>query len=129
MKYASMELKELLAPAIALAEKGFPLNEKYVESIKQCSNSLVRFRGWRTIFVPDGNVPSPGYVLVQKDLASSLGAIAEEGTRTFYDGGLSEKIVQGIEEEGGLIESEDMRNHTSNLVNPLSVDYRGVTIN
>jgi gamma-glutamyltranspeptidase len=127
-QYANMELKELLAPAIALAEKGFPLDARYVESIKHSSSSLARFSGWRSIFIPEEDVPLPGYILVQKDLSVSLRTIAEEGTCTFYDGTLSEKIVRGIEEEGGLIESEDLRNHSSNWVNPLSVDYRGVTI-
>jgi gamma-glutamyltranspeptidase/glutathione hydrolase len=128
LRYSGMELKELLKPAIALAEKGFPLDEKYVESIKNSSSSLGRFAGWKSIFTQQGDVPSLGFVLIQKDLASSLRTISEEGTDTFYDGRLSEKIVRGIEEEGGLIESEDLRSHTTNLVNPISVDYHGVTI-
>lgn len=128
LKYATMDLSELIAPAIAYAEDGVSLNAKYVESIKASADSLGSCEGWRELFLPDGKVPEVGSVLKQKDLANSLRMIANEGTQTFYKGELAEKIVRGVKEEGGLIYSEDLENHTSNWKKPLSTIYRGVKI-
>ncbi|MHB2037014.1 MAG: gamma-glutamyltransferase, partial [Nitrososphaerales archaeon] len=128
VKYATMDLSELLAPAIAFAENGVSLNAKYVESIKASVGSLGSYDGWRELFLPGGKVPEVGSVLKQKDIANSLRMIANEGTQTFYKGELAEKIVRGVKEAGGLIDFEDLESHTSNWKKPLSTSYRGVKI-
>ncbi len=128
MRYATMDLGDLLAPAVALAENGFPLNEKYVDSVKASSATLGHFPGWKSLFMPGGQVPAPGDILIQSDLAASLRTVSEEGTNTFYDGSLSQKIVRGLNEMGALIESEDLKRHSSNWLDPLSIDYRGTKI-
>ena len=107
MQYASMDLSDILAPAIEYAERGVPLNAKYVESIGASINSLGIYDNWRNLFTPNGKVPEPGFILKQKDLASSLKMIASEGTQTFYNGELAEKISRGVKEAGGLLVSED----------------------
>jgi gamma-glutamyltranspeptidase len=127
-KLATMELSELLQPAITYAEKGFPLTEKYANSIRASSSALGGFKEWAKIFMPS-EVPSAGYLLKQKDLANTLKAIAQSGPADFYNGGLSEKIAKGISESGGIIASGDLKNHDSTWVEkPLSTDYRGVRI-
>ncbi len=128
-KFASTELKELLGPSIGYAESGFPVTEKYVRSISDSASELGQFGNWRKIFLPGGEVPHPGYNLMQKDLASSLGAIATSGVEEFYEGDLSGKISEGIAEQGGMIAQNDLRNHESTWNDrPLSIDYRGIKI-
>lgn len=128
LQYATLELSDLLDQAITLAQEGFALNPKYVESIRTSANILGQFPGWRELFMPGGAVPSVGFRLKQKELASALSSIAREGTETFYDGELSEKIVRGARQDGALIDEEDFREHTSNWSIPLSTDYRGTRI-
>lgn len=127
-RYATMELKELLRPAIKYAEDGFPLTEKYVTSIQEVASVLGPYNGWNEIFMPGGQVPSPGFVLKQRDLARSLKSIAESGTESFYNGELAQKIISGIKEQGGLIDSEDLQNHKATWGAPISTDYRETKI-
>ena len=128
-RYCTKELEELLSPAIAHAEIGFPITEKYVRSISESVSELGQFENWRKIFLPQGHVPEPGYNLRQKDLAASLKAIATSGTDEYYEGELSKLIVNGIAEQGGILSQEDLRDHESPWNEaPLSTDYRGVRI-
>lgn len=128
LPYATLELSDLLSEAITLAQEGFALNSKYVESVRTSADNLGQFPGWRKLFMPGGDVPSIGFRLKQKELASTLSSIASEGTETFYDGSLSEKIVRGARQDGALIAEEDFREHSSNWSIPLSTDYHGTRI-
>jgi gamma-glutamyltranspeptidase len=127
-KYASMELRELLKPAIDYAESGFPLTGNYVRSIRGTKDILRDAGGWYRIFAPDGVVPRVGTTFRQKDLASSLRSMAMEGTQTFYSGHLMEIIVEGIKEQGGILEEEDFRKHSTTWDEPIRTNYRGVDI-
>ncbi len=128
-RFGTKELKELLQPATGYAEGGFPITEKYAESIRESVPLLGQFEGWREIFLPQGQVPHPGFNLKQRDLAKSLRAIALSGVDEFYEGELSRLIADEITKQGGLITQEDLRKHESNWnERPLSTDYRGVRI-
>ena len=77
----------------------------------------------------EGKIPESGFVFKQKDLAASLRSIAKSGVDDFYDGELSKKIINGVARRGGVITSEDLRNHESNWNDrPLSTNYRGIKI-
>ena len=127
-RYGTMELRDLLAPAIGYAESGFPVTPKYAESVEVSRQHLGGYEGWSRTFVPGGRPPLAGDLFVQKELAASLRLIAEEGPRGFYQGTLSEKIVAGVEEEGGVLGSRDLASHQSTWAEPLSTDYRGVKV-
>ncbi len=126
--YGSMEMKELLGPAIDLADNGYPLTRKYSESIRMSAKYLSDQKGWVSIFTPNGRVPEEGEIFKQKDLANSLRAIANEGTESFYSGELMEKIVRGTSERGGLFQEEDFVKHKSTWDTPLKTTYRGVDV-
>ncbi|HKJ97181.1 MAG TPA: gamma-glutamyltransferase, partial [Thermoplasmataceae archaeon] len=100
-KYGSMEISDLLKPAIEIAEYGYPLTRKYVQSIKGTARFLSDQKGWSSLFMPNGRIPGEGEVFKQRHLAESLKMIAEEGHETFYRGRLMEKIVKGTKENGG----------------------------
>lgn len=128
-RFATKELSELLEPAIEYAENGFPITEKYAGSIKESAPFIGEYEGWREIFLPDGKVPPAGFNLRQKDLASSLKAIASYGSEEFYEGKLSEQLAKGIQESGGVISCDDLKEHKSTWnENPIHTDYRGVRI-
>jgi len=127
-RYGSMEFKKLLEPAIRYAEAGVPLTPNYVESIKRSRNSLERFSGWARIFLPGGNPPPAGSIFVQKELATSLKTIADEGPDTMYTGTLAQRMVRGIRKEGGVLSETDFAKHRTDWVQPLSTKYRGIDV-
>ncbi len=127
-KYGSMELDELLQPAIYYAESGLPLTRKYVQSIKVSKPLLGRYVEFARIFLPNGEPPDSGEVLKQRDLALTLRKIEEEGPEGFYKGDLALRIVKGIEEQGGILALEDFASHSSTWNEPLKTDYRGIDV-
>lgn len=127
-RYGTFELKRLLRDAVECAERGFPVTYGYAHSVESAQGVLGRYRGWAEIFLQGGRPPRPGDILVQRDLARTLRAIAEEGCSTFYRGSLLDTIIRGIEAEGGILTEEDFRRHTSSWHTPLSTEYRGVEV-
>lgn len=127
-KYCSMEMSELLKPAIDIARNGVHLTRKYVESIRITSQYMQDQPGWNSLFVPGGRVPEEGELFRQKFLAETLQAIADEGPDTFYSGMLMEKIVSGSQKAGCLFEESDFVEHKSTWDMPLKSNYRGTDI-
>lgn len=127
-KFGTIDLKKLFAPAVHYARNGFPITRNYSLSIRASANSLGEYEEWSKIFLPNGSVPEPGFLLKQKDLANSLEQIANEGTSTFYNGDLADRIASGIRKQDGLISEEDLRNHTSTWSTPVRTNYRGLNV-
>src|ERR1044071_5043172 len=100
-RLASRKLGDLLAPAIAYAEKGFPVFPHLRSVIQSNSKTLGGDSAWAKIFLPNGRVPDTGDLLVQKDLARTLAAIARGGRAAFYSDGIAEMIVAGSKRRGG----------------------------
>ncbi len=127
-RFGSVELNKLLEPAISCARNGFPITSNYSNSIRATLRVLGIFKGWADIFAPGGKTPDAGFVLRQNDLTNTLEQIAAEGPDTFYQGNLSEQIVNGIAKQGGLITENDLKRHKSTWQDPVKTDYRGTTI-
>jgi gamma-glutamyltranspeptidase/glutathione hydrolase len=124
-RFGSMELRELLAPAIRFAESGVPLTAKYTQSIEASMRFFAAYDEFTKIFLPSGKVPEPGFLLRQKDLSSTLREISVAGVEAFYKGDLALKIVKGIQEQGGILTEEDFSHHVSTWDEPLRTSYRG----
>jgi gamma-glutamyltranspeptidase/glutathione hydrolase len=110
-KYCTMEVKDLLNPAIEIAEEGFPVTQNYTESIRVSEKVFSGMAEWNKIFLPGGKPPAAGSVFRQKDLASSLRSLAEDGLESFYDGNLTDRIIKGLEGSGCLLQSSDLKKH------------------
>lgn len=125
--YATMEFKELLSPAIKLAMEGFPVTHNYHRSVEITARHLGEY-GWADVFTPGGRIPDIGSLFKQKDLGTTLSAIAEEGPETYYSGNLVDKILKGLDETGTLFDGEDFRKHSTTLTKPLRTNYRGYDV-
>jgi len=115
--YGTMELKELLEPAIKIAESGFEMSWATTFHIITTMEQFSRFPEWQKIFLKDGKYPPRPYdrfvktnqdILVNKDLAKSLKLIAVEGSNAFYKGEIAEAISRTMSENDGLITAEDL---------------------
>ena len=126
-RYGRRPWGELLAPAISLARKGFPLSSGLAESLKWATN-LGSFSHSRRIFLRDGRFYKPGDRLVQPELARTLGRIARFGTADFYEGEIARKLAEEVSKAGGLISLSDLRNYTPVERPPLRGRYRGYEI-
>ena len=90
----TLSLKQVLAPAIRLAQQGFPVSEQLADSLRQAAHRLSRDPESRRLFLRNGRYYQPGELLVQKDLARTLKKIAQKGAREFYEGSLAQHFVR-----------------------------------
>lgn len=128
-KYGTLSLKEVIAPAIQLAEEGIIVNEDIEYTL---TKGKERLQHWpetaKTYYKPDGSVYSVGERMVFKDLAWSLKEIAEQGPKAFYEGAIAEKLVAEMEKYGGLITLEDLKKYRVAVREPVRGTYRGYDI-
>jgi gamma-glutamyltranspeptidase/glutathione hydrolase len=122
-------LAELIAPALALARDGIPIEDDLVDSLLLAQPRLARWPSSARIFLkPDGTALGPGDRLVQPDLAASLDAIARDGARAFYTGPIADQIVAAVREAGGRMTRGDLEGYAAMLREPVRDTYRGYEI-
>ena len=125
-RYGTMELAEVVAPAIALAEGGVTVTPELSQSLKGSAEALKKWPSTaRIFFKPDGAPYDPGDTLVQADLAKSLRLIAEEGPDAFYRGAIGERIADEMQRSGGLISMDDLGAYQAVVREPVREAYRG----
>jgi len=128
-EYGTMTLAQALAPATDLAENGFPVSPIIAQQWQANARILRQDPGARATFLLDGErAPRAGEWFRNPDLAASFRAVAGEGPRAFYGGALGVRIVQGLQAQGGFLTLDDLRDHSPEWVEPLSVDFRGYRI-
>ena len=127
-KHGTMKLPDLLAPAIALAENGFPLMEKTVADWIPEVEKLRRTPAAASTYLFNGEPPKPGDIFVQKNLARTLRTLAKGGREAFYRGEIAKAIVDYCQKNGGYLTMEDFAEHKSTWVEPISTTYRGHTL-
>jgi gamma-glutamyltranspeptidase/glutathione hydrolase len=122
-------LADLIAPALALARDGIPIEDDLVDSLLLAQPRLARWPSSARIFLkPDGTALGPGDRLVQGDLATSLEAIARDGARAFYTGPIADQIVAAVREAGGRMTRGDLEGYAPMLREPVRGTYRGYDI-
>jgi gamma-glutamyltranspeptidase/glutathione hydrolase len=124
-RFGSKPLAELLAPAIAYAEEGFPVSEIIAADWAGSATSLARVPTSAACFLPDGKAPAFGAIFKNAGLAKSLRAIADGGRDAFYKGAIADAIVAYSKQAGGLFDAKDFADHSSTWVEPVSTNYRG----
>ncbi|UCH02766.1 MAG: gamma-glutamyltransferase [Candidatus Bathyarchaeota archaeon] len=135
--YGTMELKDVIKPAIEIAEEGFTVGWWTASHIYRTMNIFAKFPEWRKIFLKDGKNPlSPSTyflrqnvnTLVNKDLAESLTLISKYGPDSFYKGEIAEKIVQDMRKNDGLITLDDLAMYEPIVTDPVPGTYRGYKV-
>lgn len=128
-RFGSLPAETVFAPAIRFAEEGMPVSSKLAEWLKHSSEKLLK--QWESsagIFLPDGVVPQAGSLLRQPQLARSYQLLAKEGRDAFYRGPPGRAITEYVQQSGGVLSMEDLAEHTSNWVEPISTNYRGYDV-
>ncbi len=148
-EYGTMSLAQVLAPALQLAEQGYPIEAQLANSI---NSNVRRIKEWKyssNVFLThpgeEREAPTAGEIFRQPDLAATFRKLIEAEAQAlrrrrpraeaimaayerFYRGDIAEEIVRSVQEQGGLFTREDLANWQVKIEEPLSTTYRGVTV-
>jgi gamma-glutamyltranspeptidase/glutathione hydrolase len=124
-KYGTLPRAALIAPAVALAEHGFVLDDGDVEMLDIAVDALRQDPPSAAIFLNRGQPFRAGQRLIQKDLARTLRLIAKDGPKAFYAGPIAEAIVASSQHNGGILSREDFTRYQARELAPIECDYRG----
>jgi len=127
-KYGTMKMADLLAPAIAYAENGFPVMEKTSEDWQAEVRKLQRTPAATANYLVEGRAPRAGEIFRQPNLARTLRTLANGGRDAFYKGEIARAIVDYCKKNGGFISMEDLAATKSDWVDLISTNYRGYTV-
>lgn len=130
-KYGSgkLSLADLIAPAIDLARKGFPVEDDLADSLPRARDRLARWRSSTGMFLKNGGQPlREGDRLIQFDLAETLKAIAKDGPRAFYQGRIAAQIADAVVKAGGIMSKDDLANYRAIERAVVRGSYRGYDI-
>ena len=134
-RFGSRSLSAVLKPAVRVAQHGFELDQALVDAIAKNQAKLARFPASAEYYLPGGNVPAPGDVLRNPDLASTYQQLGRHGWQWFYDGPIGDELAAATRNvqvtpgsapvEGGTMTVKDMEDYTAPLRDPVSWSYRG----
>ena len=124
-RYGRMELAQLLAPAIGLAETGFRVTGRVALDWARYSGRLGHHAPARQHFLPGGKSPVTGDRFANPALAKTLRAIAVEGRSAFYEGPVAEELMATLRVLGGTHASEDFSDYRGFETAPISGAFRG----
>jgi gamma-glutamyltranspeptidase/glutathione hydrolase len=127
-RFGKLRMNEVLAPAIQLAERGFPVTEwislHFASSVALLESNEAAAR----TFLISRRAPRVGEVFRNPDLAWSLRQIAQGGRDAFYRGEITERLLRLSAEQKGVFAPKDFSEYASEWVEPISTTYRGWTV-
>src|SRR5262249_47531115 len=129
-RFGKLPWKDLVLPAVRLAEEGFVLNEQLASSLNWLAASSPEFPEVKRVFGKNGGADDwqAGDRLVQKDLARTLALIAEQGPDAFYKGAIADLLAAEMKRGGGLITRADLAAYRANVRVPVHGTYRGYDV-
>ncbi len=124
-RHGRLDWPRLLAPAIDLAERGFPVSARLHAQIDG-NRQLFAQEAARAYFYPEGQAAPVGYLLKNPELAQVLRRIALVGISAFYEGEVAEDIVQAVRTHSrpGYLTVDDLKHYRGKVRSPACSDYR-----
>lgn len=124
-KFGALPMQQVLAPAIEYARQGFPVTEVIAYYFARNAEVIGDQPGFADVFLKDGQPPQKGERFRNPDLANTYEMIAEQGRDVFYKGEIAKTIGEFVQTHGGFLSYDDLAEHTSTWVDPVSTNYRG----
>lgn len=124
-KYGKLPLKQSLEKAIYYADNGFNAGHIYVNYLENNKNRVIQFPSSKSIFFKNGEVPKEGDLIVQKDLAKTLRAVADKGFDGFYKGTVATKMVESVQANQGIWTLDDLANYQVIEREPIQFEVDG----
>jgi gamma-glutamyltranspeptidase/glutathione hydrolase len=122
--YAKLPFRELIQPAIDLAEKGFVLTASEAASFNNNKSDFIQYNTKPIAFVKQVDWKE-GDTLFQPELAKTLRLIRDKGAKGFYEGETAKLIVEEMQRGKGIMNDDDLKNYVCKPRKPVEFDYRG----
>ncbi|WP_229425583.1 gamma-glutamyltransferase [Massilia sp. Se16.2.3] len=137
-RYGSMDFKQVLAPAIDVASKGFVVTDHFSSMTALNEKKFAQFTTSAALYLgPDGKAVKPGTLLRNPGMARAYREIAAHGQKAFYEGPLARAIVDtvnkppvaaGLRVRSGGMTLADLANYEARIRQPVKSTYRGYDI-
>jgi len=127
-RFGRKKLSRLLAPAIRIANEGFPVTELVAGYWAGSERLMSADPAAARVFLPGGRAPRLGEVFRNPDLAWSLRQVAARGRKAYYDGPIAMRLLACSRLHGGTWSAGDLRDYRPEWVEPISTPYRGWTV-
>lgn len=132
-RWGKLPFEQLFAPAIRYAEDGFPVSPVTAQAWKRAERVFLpltgrEFEPFKQVFFPGNRAPEVGEVWGSELHAKTLRAIASTGSESFYQGEIAQAIANFATETGGFLTLSDLATHQADWVEPISTNYRGLTV-
>lgn len=129
-KFGRLPMTEILQPSIDYARNGFPVPE-LIAYYQQGTLPFFVSQGFPNVYDTygiNGRPPQKGEIVKNPYLANTYEKIAQGGRKAFYEGDIARTIADFIKSQGGYLSYEDLKNHRSEWVEPVSTNYRGYDV-
>jgi gamma-glutamyltranspeptidase / glutathione hydrolase len=127
-RFGRRKLADDLAPAIRIAQDGFPVPEM-TSAVWGTLADLLRTDDAATkLYLPQDHAPRTGEIFKNPELAESLREIAAGGRDAYYKGAIAAKILDSVKRHGGVMTAQDLAEYASEWVEPISTTYRDWTV-
>jgi gamma-glutamyltranspeptidase/glutathione hydrolase len=127
-KYGTMNLAEVMEPAIRLAEEGIVVTKMMEGMLSEYAEHLGKSKDASRIFLRNNNYYKAGDIFRNVDLANSLREISTGGKEKFYRGKIADAIIETINDKGGIMTHSDLEKYEVELKKPVIGSYRGYKI-
>jgi len=127
-KYGKLSWKEVVQPAIDLAEKGFQITKRQASELNGLHRKLMDINLNGTALVNLESTWQENSLLVQTELANTLKLIQQKGRAGFYEGAVADSIVAEMQRGKGLMTKQDLKNYRAVWRKPITGNYRGYKI-
>ena len=127
-KFGKIKMRDILSPTIKYAEDGFPVTELVSYYMKNASDNFQDYPNFKETYFIDDSTPEKGQVFKNPDLANTLRTIVKNGKKGFYEGEIAHTIANFVQDQGGFLSYDDLKNHKSEWIEPVSTNYRGYDV-
>ncbi|MBZ9730142.1 gamma-glutamyltransferase [Salegentibacter sp. JZCK2] len=124
-KFGSLPMEEILKPVIALAQKGFVVTEKQNNTLARYREQFLQENKDTILFAKSYN---SGDTIKNPQLANTLERIVQNGKDEFYGGETGKKLVAYLQERGGIMSMEDLKEYQTHWRDPIEVKYNDLKI-
>ena len=126
--YGKLPVQRCLQAAMGFAKEGYPVGERLAGWLEFVQKDVEALPGWRSVFMPNGELPKAGSTLSNPALARTLQAVADGGASAFYAGEVGQSLAQFAAQNGGFFTLEDLAAQQATWEEPLSGTYRDLTL-
>jgi gamma-glutamyltranspeptidase / glutathione hydrolase len=142
-KWGTISLREALRPAIKIAQRGFVVDQTFVNQIRDNRAAFSQFSSTSALYLPDGAPPAVGSTFRNPDLAQTYRLLGKQGMGAFYGGELAADIVRTVQRppvvatpsepwafeiRPGTLETSDLAGYDVRTPRPTHIRYRGYDV-